>query len=197
MQELDQRPQPNLLVPEYVYRVRKEHFIYWELSRLARGLSTTFTYSEWDESSKMMYLVDREGRQTPLQTHHRIEDPEVMQSPIMERYYPAPARKHSEITLYIKNINDPYDLDNHLQHKSVSMGDWLRVAYYFIYRELGLTNRWRYDEYVAKPDGYYEWETHKMAYRISKDRRATLYKYLEERDWNCYALLRTFLVWFI
>jgi len=57
-----------------------------------------------------------------------------MQSPIMEKHYPASPRLHSEITLYIKNINNPYDLDNHLHHKSVSMGDWIRTAYYFVYR---------------------------------------------------------------
>ncbi len=57
-----------------------------------------------------------------------------MQSPIMEKHYPASPRLHSEITLYIKNINNPYDLDNHLHHKSVSIGDWIRTAYYFVYR---------------------------------------------------------------
>lgn len=164
---------------------------------MARGLSTTFTYQEWDNDHQRMYVVDRQGKQTPLQSHHRIEDPEVMQSLIMEKHYPAPPRLHSEITLYIKNINNPYDLDNHLQHKSVNIGDWVRAAYYFVYRELGLTNRWRYDEYVAKPDSYYEWEQSKLAYRISKDRKSTLYAYLENNEWSVYSFVRTFLLWFI
>jgi hypothetical protein len=72
--------------------------------------------------------------------------------------------------MYIKNIDNPYDLDNHLHHKSVNGGDWLRTLYYIIYRELGLTNRYRYDEYVSKPDIYYDWEKAKLKCRVTKDR---------------------------
>jgi hypothetical protein len=36
--------------------------------------------------------------------------------------------------MYIKNINNPYDLNNHLHHKSINIGDWIRAIYYCIYR---------------------------------------------------------------
>lgn len=35
--------------------------MYWEISRLAKGLPKTFTYSNWDKKAKMMYHVDLEG----------------------------------------------------------------------------------------------------------------------------------------
>ena len=37
------------------------HYVYWEISRVARGLPKTFTYSTWDEKARMMYHVDLEG----------------------------------------------------------------------------------------------------------------------------------------
>jgi hypothetical protein len=80
--------------------------------------------------------------------------------------------------MYLRNIKNPYDLQNYLRGKSVNMGDWLRAVYYMVYRELGLTNRWRYDEYVSKPQVYYNWEKIKLAYLVSKD-RAKLYNCLD------------------
>ena len=58
--------------------------------------------------------------------------------------------------MYTRKIDNPYDLDNHLQHKSVNVGDWIRAGYYAIYKELGLSNRFRHDEYVFKPKCYYD-----------------------------------------
>lgn len=40
--------QPNPFMPRVVYKVRRQHFVFWETSRLARGLPKTFTYSTWD-----------------------------------------------------------------------------------------------------------------------------------------------------
>ena len=51
VQEFYQRKQPNFLVPRFVYKARREHYIYWETSRLARGKSTIFTHYEWDKQS--------------------------------------------------------------------------------------------------------------------------------------------------
>jgi len=59
--------------------------------------------------------------------------------------------------MYLKNINNPYEVKNYLRAKPINMGDWLRAFYFTIYRELGLSNRWRYDEFVRKPDVYYRW----------------------------------------
>ena len=49
--EFDMRRRPNILIPRFVYRIRRAHYIYWETSRLARGLPKTFTYSNWDPDS--------------------------------------------------------------------------------------------------------------------------------------------------
>jgi hypothetical protein len=36
-------------------------------------------------------------------------------------------------------------LNNYLHHKPLNISNSLRAIYYFIYRELGLTNDWHYD----------------------------------------------------
>lgn len=97
--------------------------------------------------------------------------------------------------MYLKNIRNPYNLHNYLRGKSINMGDWLRAAYYMIYRELGLTNRWRYDEFVSKPQVYYSWEKMKLAFLISKDREK-LYACLDRIELKQEDLLK-FFVWFI
>lgn len=75
------------------------------------------------------------------------------------------------------------------------MGDWLRAGYYMIYRELGLTNRWRYDEFVSKPQLYYSWEKMRLAFLISKDREK-LYACLDRMELKKEDLLK-FVVWFL
>jgi len=49
--EYDQRKQPNPFIPVQVYKIRRLSYIYWEISRLSRGLPKTFTYSTWDEKA--------------------------------------------------------------------------------------------------------------------------------------------------
>lgn len=72
--------------------------------------------------------------------------------------------------MYLKNLENPYNLHNYLRLKPITVGDWLRAAYYWVYRELGLSNRWRYDEYVRKPDIYYRVEKMRLAFRLDRDR---------------------------
>lgn len=45
------RKRPNMFIPKFIYKIRREHYVYWEISRLARGLPKTFTYSNWDRTS--------------------------------------------------------------------------------------------------------------------------------------------------
>lgn len=59
--EFDRREQPNIFIPKTVYKIRRQHYVYWEISRLARGLPKTFTYSTWDPKAAMMYHVDLKG----------------------------------------------------------------------------------------------------------------------------------------
>lgn len=97
--------------------------------------------------------------------------------------------------LYLKNIKNPYNLQNYLRRKNINIGDWLRACYYFVYRELGLTNRWRYDEYVFKPTIYYNWEKIKYAHLLAKDRKQ-LYLYLDQIELSPKDLF-SFFVWFM
>ena len=59
--EFQKMRKPNFLIPRVVYRIRKEHYIYWEKSRLARGLPTTFSYYNYDRESKMLNLTNKKG----------------------------------------------------------------------------------------------------------------------------------------
>ena len=54
------RKKPNMLIPKFVYRIRREHYIYWEISRLARGLPKTFTYSSWDPKSVNIFILKQQ-----------------------------------------------------------------------------------------------------------------------------------------
>lgn len=158
----------NILIPDYVYQVREESYVYWETVRIAKGMPSTFTHYKWD--GELMFEIDREGKQTPLQTHRGLENPHTFNSPLHEYNFPASAETHSRILMYLKNMSNPYDLQNYLRAKPINMGDWVRAFYYAVYRELGLSNRWRYDEFVSKPDIYYRWEKLKLAYLLSRDR---------------------------
>ena len=148
-------PGQNIFIPQYIYKVREENYTYWETVRNAKGLPTTFTYYKWD--GDLMFDIDRNGKQTPVQTHRGLENSATFNSPFHEYNFPASPETHSRILMYLKNINNPYDLFNYLRAKPINMGDWVRAFYYAVYRELGLTNRWRYDEYVSKPSVYYNW----------------------------------------
>jgi hypothetical protein len=45
------REKPNILIPKSVYEVRRKHYIYWEISRIARGYRKTFSYYNYDKES--------------------------------------------------------------------------------------------------------------------------------------------------
>jgi hypothetical protein len=49
--EFSVRERPNILIPKSVYEVRRKHYIYWELSRIARGYRKTFSYYNYDKES--------------------------------------------------------------------------------------------------------------------------------------------------
>ena len=104
-----------------------------------------------------MFEIDREGNQTPFHAHAGIENPNTFDSFLHEYNFPASPERHGQIMMYLKHVKNPYNLQNYLRAKGINMGDWLRAGYYFVYRELGLTNRWRYDEFVSKPGVYYSW----------------------------------------
>lgn len=59
--EFDIRDQPNFLIPKFIYEARREHYIFWEKSRVSRGKCTTFTYYDWDERSVIIFLEKVNG----------------------------------------------------------------------------------------------------------------------------------------
>lgn len=52
------RSRPNMFIPKFIYKIRREHYVYWEISRVARGLPKTFTYSNWDETAVIIHLLN-------------------------------------------------------------------------------------------------------------------------------------------
>ena len=191
-QELDHKGF-NWFIPEYVYNVREESYLYWELARLSKKLPRTFTYYKWGDS--LMYEIDKDGNQIPYHTHASIENTNTFNSFLHEYNFPASPERHAHIMLYLKHIRNPYNLQNFLRSKSINIGDWLRAGYFFVYRELGLTNRWRYDEFVAKPGVYYNWEKIKLAHLLARDRES-LYKTLDKIEPSGEDIL-TFFFWFL
>ena len=81
--EYDQRKRPNPFIPRYVYKVRRKHYVYWEISRLARGLPKTFTYSTWDPKAHMMYHVDMQGEMSFEKLNLREERLDLLQNPLL------------------------------------------------------------------------------------------------------------------
>jgi len=50
------RKQPNMFIPKFVYKIRREHYVFWEIQRVARGLPKTFTHSNWDNDAVTKYI---------------------------------------------------------------------------------------------------------------------------------------------
>jgi hypothetical protein len=54
--EFEVRRKPNILIPQGIYDVRRKHYIYWEISRVARGERKTFTYYNYDKESVLKFI---------------------------------------------------------------------------------------------------------------------------------------------
>ncbi len=70
-------------MPKIVYRVRRQHYVYWEISRVARGLPKTFTYSDWDSKAAMMYHVDLQGEMLYEKLNLHEERIDLLQNPLL------------------------------------------------------------------------------------------------------------------
>ena len=148
-----------------MYRIRRAHFVYWEISRLARGLPKTFTYSTWDEKARMMYHVDLEGEMVFEKLNLREERIDLLQNPLLG---PLLRRKDklveddimteraNRVAIYYLNIHKRYDLDNYLHYKPVTPFDFARAAYYLFMTYTGLADTYRNEQYVPKSDFFYE-----------------------------------------
>lgn len=165
--EFDQREQPNIFVPKAVYRIRRLHYVYWEISRVARGLPKTFTYSTWDEKARMMYHVDLDGQMIFEKLNLREERIDLLQNPLLG---PLLRRKDklveddllteraNRIAIYYLNIHKRYDLDNYLHYKPIVAADFVRAAYYLFMIWTGLADTYRNEQYLGKSDYFYDLE---------------------------------------
>ncbi|KAM3141406.1 hypothetical protein pb186bvf_006524 [Paramecium bursaria] len=166
--EFDIRRQPNILIPKFIYKARREHYIYWEQSRLARGLSTTFTYYDWDPSSEMVCYTSKDGTQRFEKSIFNRERIDIIDNPLFEEIFrsemtPKLRKRGSLLMAYETNRDNRYDLDNYLHYKPINPFDFIRAGYYYIYIKLGLANKYRYDQFLSKPDWIYNFEKIKLA----------------------------------
>jgi hypothetical protein len=87
------------------------------------------------------------------------------------------------------------------------LGDLVRGVYYLVYKQLGLTNTFRYDHFLSKPDLVYNFEKARLGVsyeclnRLGRDHRETaLFKRLDQHfgqfNWReLAALLWEFVFW--
>ena len=117
------RKTPNPFIPRCVYRVRRKSYIYYEISRLSRGVPKTFTYSCWDKKARMMYHVDMNGEMTFEKLNLTEERIDLLRNPLIGyylrrkeelKYNETMIRKVNKIVIYYLNMNKKYDLDNYL-----------------------------------------------------------------------------------
>lgn len=57
--EFEVRKQPNILIPKNIYEIRRNSYIYWEISRIARGMNKNFSYYNYDKEAVNYYLIFR------------------------------------------------------------------------------------------------------------------------------------------
>ena len=113
--EFQKRKQSSIFIPKFVYRIRKEHYIYWEKSRQTRGLPTTFSYYNYDKESDMLNITNKNGesRVEKLLFKPGRESKEILSNPYMELIYKEKILnlgRANRLTAYYRNVNNKYDL---------------------------------------------------------------------------------------
>jgi len=181
--EYDRRKHPNMFIPEIVYRVRRMHYVYWEISRLSRGLPKTFTYSTWDDRAKMMYHVDLQGNMVFEKLNLNEERIDLIQNPLLGPLLrrreqllkdDRMTRRANKLAIYYFNVHKRYDLDvspthllifsqNYLLYKPITPMDLVRCVYYLFMYHTGLADSYRNEQYLPKPDFLYDHERMMLA----------------------------------
>lgn len=153
----------NFLIPKAVYRVRREHYIYWEKSRIARGMQTTFSYYNYDDKSKMMNVTDNNGNIEVKKVNFNLgfEIEKAMENPLLEFVYNKSKfndKKANKVLYYYININNRVDLDNYLLYKRLNPMDFIRCFYYLFMKYSQIADIYRNEQYLPKPDLIYNIE---------------------------------------
>jgi hypothetical protein len=144
-------------VPQWVIHSRREHYINTEYSRLKAGLPTTFTVTNYDSESKMVYHMDTSG-------NHRYEKivlppytyGELSSAKAIENFY--------KISVYNMNKGSRIDLDNYLRFKTITLGDWITAVYF----KFNTATR-SFDPFFYKPEFFYDKEREMMRLNLQTD----------------------------
>lgn len=154
---------PNCFIPRIIYRIRREHYIYWEKSRIARGLQTTFSYYNFDNNSKMMNVTDNNGNIEVKKVNFNLgfEIEKAMENPLLEFVYNKSKfneKKANKVLYYYININNKVNLDNYLLYKAINPMDFIRCFYSIFMKFTQIADIYRNEQYLPKPDILYDLE---------------------------------------
>lgn len=165
---------PNFLIPQFVYDSRFDHYVYWELSRLARKKPNLFSYYLYDTEQDFIYYVDKQGLQRSQKNNLSYERVETIHNPEFEFYVREYKAKNELSSLkqgnlliaYTENIHNAEDLRNYLAQKTVNLMDFIRGAFWKFMIVTNFTNYYRYDHLLRRSDLVYEYEMLKKSLNL-------------------------------
>ena len=146
-------------IPKFVLHSRREHFINTEYYRLKSGLPTTFSMSNYDFESKMVYHMDTNG-------NHRYEKIVLPPYTYGELSSPSSIEQFYKFSVYNMNKTARNDLDNYLRFKTVTLGDWVTAVYYKfnVYTH-------SFDPFFYKPEFLYEKDRDMLLLNLQTDNK--------------------------
>ena len=74
------------MIPKFIYEARREHYKFWELSRIARNKYNLFSYADYDVISDINFIRNIDGSQTTLKNNLLLEKLETIENPLFEEY---------------------------------------------------------------------------------------------------------------
>lgn len=158
-------------VPQWVLHCRREHYINNEYNRLKLELPITFSMSNWDPESKMVYHVDTFGNHKyekivlPPYTYGSLNSPEAI-----EKFY--------KFSVYSLNRNKRNDLDNYLRFKTVTLGDYILGVYY----TFNVLTR-SFDPFFYKPEYFYRKDQEELFVNLqSPNKPETILRIMENLE---------------
>lgn len=177
--EYDQRKTLRPRLVQDIRRVRRKCYVYWEISRLSRGLPKTFTYSSWDSNAQCIYHNDIQGQILFEKINLHEERLDLINNPLLGPFFrrkkevagnPRQIRKLNKIAAYYFNANKYWDLDNYLHSKPLSVYDLICYFWYQLAMKSGYADPYRNEQFVVKPDFQYEYETRLHAMNFDQPR---------------------------
>lgn len=170
--EFYKRRNPNVFIPYLIYKARKESYIYWELTRLSKGLNTTFTYYYY--KNDFLFYVNKKGATVSEKNIINREKIDQINNPLFEEivknwYYTRDIKLQkigNLLIAYNKNLYNRFNLNNYLFYKTINIMDVIRGLYFFVMTYFKFTNFYRYDHITSKNDILYEFEKIKLGFNL-------------------------------